>query len=193
MCSGYPDDEEISQLMSAKRRPWSGRGEQQMPEQMLQATKWWDRQPWMLTHHQLGSDQGEVTHGKKQQHGTAALYASCNRCMALTFWLWDTRGGESIIFTSFSLLSRLLSTFLKGDVNLSQSHSGGLKVHLLCFLQFAVFWYNRRCSAFPWAACQVINTVRFPFFGTQTRRDSCCLCQFQTNWADDVQWLKAKA
>lgn len=105
MCSGYPDDEEISQLMSAKRRPWSGRGEQQMPEQMLQATKWWDRQPWMLTHHQLGGDQGEVTHGKKQQHGTAALYASCNRCMALTSWLWESgrKCYFHIIFSSLSL------------------------------------------------------------------------------------------
>lgn len=142
MCFGYPDDEEISQLMSVKRRPWSGRGKQQMPEQMLQATKWWDRQPWMRSHHQLGSDQGEVTHGKKQQHGAAALYASCNRCMALTLWLWDTRGGESVIFTSFSLLCHLLST------SLTRRRSGGLKANLLCFLQFAFFfWYNRRCSA----------------------------------------------
>lgn len=144
MCSGYPDDEEISQLMSAKRRPWSGRGEQQMPEQMLQATKRWDRQPQMLTYHQMGSDQGEVTHGKKQQHGMAAVYAACNRCMALTFWLWDIWGGESVLFT-FSLLCLLLSTFLKADVNLSKSHSGGLKVNFLSLF----FWYSTRCSVFP--------------------------------------------
>lgn len=83
--------------MSGKRRRWSGRGEQQMPEQMLQATKWWDRQPWMLTHHQLGSDQGEVTHGKKQERWHAGAVSPMQQMHGLKSlvvgptrkWKWD--------------------------------------------------------------------------------------------------------